>query len=112
MTPILPASDMPYVDRMTTDTSALLERARAWAADDPDPVTRAELDAIVADVADGGDPTDLADRFAGTLTFGTAGLRGAARRRPQRDEPRRGHPGRGRPGRLPGRPGRRHRRRW
>jgi phosphomannomutase len=69
---------------MTTDTSALLEQARAWAADDPDEVTRAELDAIVADVADGGDPGDLADRFAGTLEFGTAGLRGALGAGPNR----------------------------
>ena len=69
---------------MTTDTSALLEQARAWAADDPDEVTRAELDAIIADVADGGDPTDLADRFAGTLEFGTAGLRGALGAGPHR----------------------------
>ncbi|MFC5176091.1 phospho-sugar mutase [Nocardioides taihuensis] len=69
---------------MTTDTSALLEQARAWAADDPDEVTRAELDAIIADVADGGDPTDLADRFAGTLEFGTAGLRGALGAGPNR----------------------------
>ena len=30
----------------------------------------------MADVEAGGDPADLADRFAGTLEFGTAGLRG------------------------------------
>jgi phosphomannomutase len=51
----------------------LLERARAWAAEDPDPVTKAELEALIAD----GESDDLADRFAGTLEFGTAGLRGA-----------------------------------
>ena len=68
---------MPYGAGVTTDISALLERARAWAADDPDEETRAELDALVADVADDGDPTELADRFDGTLEFGTAGLRGA-----------------------------------
>src|SRR5881394_3936116 len=50
----------------------LLERARAWAADDPDPVTRAELEALVEQ----GDVAELADRFDGTLEFGTAGLRG------------------------------------
>ncbi len=60
----------------TTDVATLLDRARAWAAEDPDAQTRAELEAIVADVAAGADPTDLADRFDGTLEFGTAGLRG------------------------------------
>ncbi|MFL6155783.1 MAG: phospho-sugar mutase [Marmoricola sp.] len=50
----------------------LLARARAWAADDPDPQTRAELEALIAT----GDGDELADRFRGTLEFGTAGLRG------------------------------------
>jgi phosphomannomutase len=50
-----------------------MERARAWAADDPDPVTRAELEALI----EAGDTAELADRFDGTLEFGTAGLRGA-----------------------------------
>ena len=68
----------------TPDVAELLERARAWAAEDPDDVTRAELEAIVADVEDGGDPAGLADRFAGTLEFGTAGLRGALGAGPNR----------------------------
>lgn len=55
----------------------LLDRARAWAADDPDPQTRAELLDAIAAVEAGGDDTALADAFAGTLEFGTAGLRGA-----------------------------------
>ena len=55
----------------------LLERARAWAAEDPDPVTKAELEALIADAIAGQGSDDLADRFAGTLEFGTAGLRGA-----------------------------------
>jgi phosphomannomutase len=50
----------------------LIERARAWAAEDPDPETRAELERLI----DAGDTDDLADRFDGTLEFGTAGLRG------------------------------------
>src|SRR5690242_13398050 len=50
----------------------LTARARAWAAEDPDPVTRAELEALL----ERGDTAELADRFAGTLEFGTAGLRG------------------------------------
>ncbi len=54
--------------------SDLLARARAWAAEDPDPVHQgrargAHRGRRRAD--------ELADRFAGTLEFGTAGLRGA-----------------------------------
>jgi phosphomannomutase len=62
----------------------LLDRARAWVAEDPDDQTRAELEAVIADVTDGGDDTDLADRFDGTLEFGTAGLRGALGAGPNR----------------------------
>jgi phosphomannomutase len=71
---------------MTTSaaTDVLLERARAWAAEDPDDRTRAELEQIVADVAGGSDAADLADRFAGSLEFGTAGLRGAVGAGPNR----------------------------
>jgi len=60
--------------------SDLLERARAWAAEDPDPSTRAELERLIA--AD--DVAALADRFDGTLEFGTAGLRGALGAGPRR----------------------------
>ena len=62
----------------------LLDRARAWAAEDPDPLTRSELEQIVAEVAAGADPRDLADHFDGTLEFGTAGLRGALGAGPNR----------------------------
>jgi phosphomannomutase len=58
----------------------LLDRARAWAAEDPDPATVAELEALIA--AD--DRAELADRFDGTLEFGTAGLRGALGAGPRR----------------------------
>ena len=72
---------------MTSQTgSDLLERARAWAAEDPDDQTRAELEAVLA-AAESGDEAataDLADRFAGTLEFGTAGLRGALGAGPNR----------------------------
>jgi len=64
----------------STNPADLIERARAWAAEDPDPQTRAELDALLAKVEQdpsGADAVDLADRFAGTLECGTAGLRGA-----------------------------------
>jgi phosphomannomutase len=68
----------------SADINALLDSARAWLVEDPDPQTRAELEAAVAEVDEGGDPTDLADRFAGTLEFGTAGLRGALGAGPNR----------------------------
>lgn len=67
---------------------ALVEQARAWIADDPDPQTRAELAALVDRVTDGLGAQeardDLADRFAGTLEFGTAGLRGELGAGPRR----------------------------
>ncbi|MEJ7757195.1 MAG: hypothetical protein WKF83_13650 [Nocardioidaceae bacterium] len=53
----------------------LLDRARSWLAQDPDPHTRAELAALVG-AAEAGDSSPLLERFAGTLEFGTAGLRG------------------------------------
>jgi phosphomannomutase len=66
------------------DTTDLLDRARAWVTDDPDPDTREELESVIASVAAGADATDLADRFDGTLEFGTAGLRGALGAGPNR----------------------------
>jgi phosphomannomutase len=72
----------------------LRARAEAWIADDPSPVDRAELQALLdaAGRADDSPPgaggrtalADLADRFAGTLQFGTAGLRGAIGAGPNR----------------------------
>ncbi|GAA2915520.1 phospho-sugar mutase [Streptomyces thioluteus] len=50
----------------------LLARARTWLAEDPDPETRAELAALI----DAENLPELKARFAGTLQFGTAGLRG------------------------------------
>ncbi|MEO8556355.1 MAG: phospho-sugar mutase [Actinomycetota bacterium] len=64
----------------------LLERATSWQEDDPDEVTRAELDTVI-DAARSGDAkagADLADRFVGMLEFGTAGLRGALGAGPNR----------------------------
>lgn len=58
--------------------SSLHGLAEAWIADDPDPVTREELRAVL-DACAAGDSAagvDLADRFLGPLEFGTAGLRG------------------------------------
>ncbi len=51
---------------------ALIAQAQAWLAEDPDPDTREELARLI----DAGDHAELAARFAGTLQFGTAGLRG------------------------------------
>lgn len=58
--------------------SEYLAAARAWLAQDPDPVTREELTALITRVEDGDDAAaaDLADRFSTRLAFGTAGLRG------------------------------------
>lgn len=50
----------------------LRARVEVWRDDDPDPVTVAEVDALLA--AD--DEAGLRDRFDAELTFGTAGLRG------------------------------------
>ena len=50
----------------------------AWIAEDPDPVTRAELSSLLAAYRSG-DATAggaLAEAFSGPLEFGTAGLRG------------------------------------
>jgi phosphomannomutase len=55
-------------------------RASAWLADDPDPLTQAELRAVL----DAGDDDELADRFRARLTFGTAGIRGALGAGPSR----------------------------
>src|SRR3954463_2072594 len=51
---------------------SLVEKAQAWQKADPDEGTARELAGLVAK----GDEKELADRFAGVLEFGTAGLRG------------------------------------
>ncbi|WP_267246183.1 phospho-sugar mutase [Streptomyces sp. PR69] len=53
-------------------TQDLIARANAWLAEDPDGETREEL----AKLIESQDLDELAARFAGTLQFGTAGLRG------------------------------------
>jgi phosphomannomutase len=65
-------------DAAAAPLADLLAAARAWAADDPDAVTRAELEGLAA-AAEAGDETAatrLADAMSGMLEFGTAGLRG------------------------------------
>ena len=62
---------------MSPDITALVARATAWAAADPDPSTAHELSELVrlVEAGDSGAAADLAERFSGHLTFGTAGLR-------------------------------------
>ncbi|MEY5146320.1 MAG: hypothetical protein RL224_634, partial [Actinomycetota bacterium] len=50
----------------------LLDSARAWAAQDPDAKTKAELEKLIQD----GNLDELENRFSQLLQFGTAGLRG------------------------------------
>lgn len=52
--------------------SELIERARSWIADDPDPVTREELEKVI----ESGDTAELESRMNTVLEFGTAGIRG------------------------------------
>ncbi len=62
----------------TPHVESVLTEAEQWIAHDPDPATQGELRALVeaARAGDAGAEADLASRFAGPLTFGTAGLRG------------------------------------
>ncbi|MET8836400.1 phospho-sugar mutase [Micromonospora sp. NPDC004540] len=64
----------------TTDLDDLRARAERWLDDDPDPADRDELRRVLAGLP--GSAPELADRFAGPLTFGTAGLRGPLRAGP------------------------------
>jgi phosphomannomutase len=57
---------------MSETQNALEQRTRAWAAADPDPSSKAELESLLAE----GKWEEIADRMAGQLEFGTAGLRG------------------------------------
>jgi phosphomannomutase len=52
--------------------SDIIPRTEAWITGDPDPESRRELEALIAEAR----LDELADRMAGTLEFGTAGLRG------------------------------------
>ncbi|MGH8794945.1 MAG: phospho-sugar mutase, partial [Stackebrandtia sp.] len=67
-----------------TTATAALDSLRAetlrWITDDPDPVCREELYRLLDGLPATAD--DLADRFSGRLTFGTAGLRGPVRAGP------------------------------
>jgi len=51
---------------------SLLEQANSWVSQDPDPITRAQLQSIIAS----GDEVALQKSFEPRIAFGTAGLRG------------------------------------
>ncbi|MEV4296138.1 phospho-sugar mutase [Microbispora rosea] len=65
---------------MIDPTTDFVRLAQEWRDQDPDPETRAELDALL----EHGDPAALEDRFGAKLEFGTAGLRGALGAGPNR----------------------------
>ncbi|MGH3993586.1 MAG: phospho-sugar mutase, partial [Pseudonocardiaceae bacterium] len=69
---------------MTRLSTELRDRTFRWIADDPDPETKMELQRVLARAMAGDESAvdDLADRMGGTLTFGTAGLRGPVRAGP------------------------------
>ncbi len=69
---------------MTAFSSSLRDEAFRWIADDPDPESKQELQRVVAMAMarDQAAIDELADRMSGTLTFGTAGLRGPVRAGP------------------------------
>jgi phosphomannomutase len=57
---------------MTSISAELAAATSTWIAGDPDPDTRQELQRLL----DAGNEAELAERMAGSLAFGTAGLRG------------------------------------
>src|SRR5258705_12690257 len=65
---------------MTSPVDLLRAEATRWIDDDPDPADQAELRGLLDALPAGAE--ELADRFGGTLTFGTAGLRGPLRAGP------------------------------
>ncbi|MBB3661974.1 phosphomannomutase [Prauserella sediminis] len=75
---------MPESTEPTRLTPDLRDAAYRWIADDPDQSAREELQTVLARAMAGDTAAvaDLADRMAGPLAFGTAGLRGPVRAGP------------------------------
>ncbi|GAB3548697.1 phospho-sugar mutase [Arthrobacter tumbae] len=75
---------------MQLSSADLFTAAREWAAQDPDPETRAELEDLLARAQNDDDAgqaaalQQLEDAFSGPLLFGTAGLRAALGSGPNR----------------------------
>ncbi|HEY0840178.1 MAG TPA: phospho-sugar mutase, partial [Vulgatibacter sp.] len=65
------------------DAAEVRRRAEDWKRGDPDAQTVQELEALLA-AGDAVSEAELADRFAGALEFGTAGLRGVLGAGPNR----------------------------
>lgn len=76
--PLRPGTLVGEMDELET----LKSKAQQWLSGDPDPETRTELGKLL-EAPDLG-KTDLADRFAQSLEFGTAGLRGVIGAGPNR----------------------------
>lgn len=72
MTHLATESGVRPVGRLPDVPDDLRSAAASWIASDPDPATRAELQAIL----DSGDAAELEARMGPTLRFGTAGIRG------------------------------------
>ena len=65
------------------DLSQLVDQARAWLDQDPDPVTKLELQALI----DNHDEEGLASRFSSRLDFGDRRTAGRTRGWPEPNEP-------------------------
>ena len=57
---------------MSANDRDVTSQARAWLEDDPDPGTRRELETLIQEE----NTSELTERFASRLEFGTAGIRG------------------------------------
>src|ERR1700728_251996 len=64
-------SEVLVMVQLRRPDGSLTAAASAWRDADPDPQPRAELDQLLAS----GDTAALAERFDGSLAFGTAGIR-------------------------------------
>jgi len=86
--PVTPEAANPADITLTSAdrTAALLQAARAWLNQDPDPETQSQLRSLINSVDDGDTValSNLHSRFDTRLAFGTAGLRGEISAGPNR----------------------------